>query len=600
VKTEIVARTDIVALVRETVELRRSGASFLGLCPFHAEKTPSFNVHPGRQIFHCFGCGKGGDAIAFLMERDGLTFPEALTLLAGRVGVLIEEQQLSPAQEEEERRRRDQRSWMLQVNELACSFWEAQLAGPQGQGARAYLERRGISPETITGHRVGYAPDSWDALTSFLSQRRIPERVGVEAGLLKPRSGSGVYDAFRDRVITPVFDLHGRVVAFSGRLLEDRPDTAKYINSPETPLFRKGSSLFGIREARTGIRQAGRALLVEGNFDLLSLHQAGFLEAVAPLGTALTREQLRLIARFSEQLLICYDGDRAGREAALKAALPVAEAGLDARVVRLPDGDDPDSFLRREGADAFRTQLARAVPLIEERIRSAAPRRGAPVEARLQALEELLPVLRAVLHPLAREHYLSYCSEALELDEARIRSYIQRPVQPVERPSGPVAMPAEGSRQTSAPSSDAVGRSLLELLVDFPELAPVAARADVLETLPDERLRRAVATLYRLFEEEGPPTANQLLEALEAPEDRAELRRILAASRSNVSREQARERLDLTLTRLYQRRYRTARSEKVALRSAAAEGDDEQIKALLAQRERRQREKLNLKDKGGG
>jgi len=589
VKQDILARTDLVALVRETVELRRSGSSFVGLCPFHAEKTPSFHVQPTRRIFHCFGCGVGGDAFSYVMERDGLTFPEVLRVLGARVGVRVEEFELTPAQAEEERRRQDQRSWTLQANEMACVYWERCLAAPDGQLAREYVQRRGLVSETVALNRIGYAPDSWDGLVNEASRRRIPERVLLQAGLARARSSGGCYDAFRDRIVTPVFDVHGRVVAFSARALSDEEGVAKYINSSETPVYRKGECLFGIRSARTAMRRAGHGVLVEGNFDVLSLQQAGVAETVAPLGTALTLDQLKLLRRFTSKVYFCYDGDRAGKAAAMKAAPLVVQAELDARLVRLPDGEDPDSFVRSQGVEELRKLIKQAVPLIQARIYAVAPGRGAPVEARLQAWEELKPILAAVRHPIARDHYLALASEALELDEARIRRYSRQSVRSVEQAS------AAPSQRAPVPTGrpDPTARLLLGLLLDFPSFVPQAERADVLTAVREPPVLRALSQLVVLTEEEGPVDATRLLGALEGPDGEV-VRQILAAPGAPLSEDEGADALEDVLQRLRRRGLAPERGASRAMRELQTAGDEEAIRALLRQRESRAKERHGL------
>lgn len=583
-------RTDIVALVRETVELRKAGAAFTGLCPFHAEKTPSFNVHPARQIFHCFGCGVGGDAIAYLMARDGLTFPEALRELGQRVGIQVEEQAVSHAELEQERRARELREWLLRVNELACRFWEETLWGPRGVGARRYLlEQRQLTEETVRAHRLGYAPPEWDGLVQHLQRHKVPERLMPQLGLVRARQGQGgYYDWFRDRVIMPVNDLQGRAVAFSGRVLAAAPDVAKYINSPETVLFRKGSSLFGLREAKNAIRQEGHALLVEGNFDLLILHQAGLAQAVAPLGTALTAEQVRLLRRFTERVYLCYDGDAAGRAAALKTAPLVVQAELDTRLVQLPDGDDPDSFVRRQGADALRRLMDQARPLVEELIRQSQPKRGAPIEERLQAWEKVSPVVNLVRHPIARQHYLALCAELLDLDEKRLHGYSNRPV-PSEAPAATRGAVRPGLEV------DPVARhllELLELLVDHPQLAVPAAHSGILETIdPQEPLGGVLKVLFRLAEEEGPPSAARLLEEIEDPSLHRRAQEALTSGGIHYSEEDAPRVLDDILR--YLRRRSSRRQQENALdlnRVWQQTGDDASVEQLLEERFRRARE----------
>ena len=609
VKAEILARSDIVALIRESEELRRSGSGFVCLCPFHPEKTPSFHVNPGRQIFHCFGCGKGGDAFTWLMEREGMTFPEAARELGRRVGVEVRERILSSEEAEQERRRSETREWVARANELACSFWEQALWSPQGENARAYLEGRGLKEETIRAHRVGYAPGSWDALTSHLAEQRVPERFLAETGLVQPRKQGGFYDRFRDRVITPVFDLRGRVVAASGRLLDPQAEAAKYINSPETVLFRKGRSLFGLHAARSIIRQRGHAILVEGNFDLLTLHQEGYSQTVAPLGTALTEEQVRLIRRFTARVYLCYDGDRAGRQSAMKTVELWARAEFDARLVELPDGEDPDSFLRSQGSHAFDELLKRATSLVDARIRSMAPPPGAPIEERVQAWEGLAPVLGAIPREPVRSEYLRLAAEALLLDEQWIRAYIKRFVRGDVRDGGLGSGRLAGRREETHLSArrllesgsgraaacreetDFSARRLLELLVDFPDLIARAARAAILDALPEQSVKEALRVLFRLSEEEGPPTPPRLLACIEDPKQRLELQELLASGGVSFTADNAAEALEEIISTLKRRGLGPSSFADAAMRRAVSKGDEASVRAMLMDRQQRARER---------
>jgi DNA primase len=363
-------RTDIVAVVSETVPtLKKRGRRFLGLCPFHKEKTPSFNVNPDAGVYHCFGCKESGDAITFLERTEGYSFAEAVRALAERAGIAIEEER-GAAPSEAERHRKD-REGLYAAMQMAAVWYERQLAEhPQRAYAVEELARRELAPgdEAVQAFRIGYAPSGWEELASFFKQQGVSPALAESVGLLVPRSsGSGYYDRFRHRLMFPVADAQGRVVAFSGRALRAPPgdDTTrdpppKYINSPESPIYVKGAILFGLWQARHAMRQAERAVLVEGNFDVVSLHARGLTNTVAPLGTAFTADQAKLLHRFAPQVTLLFDGDIAGLKAARAAEAPVDAAGLDAKVAVLPGGKDPDDFVRTKGADALRHVLGQA------------------------------------------------------------------------------------------------------------------------------------------------------------------------------------------------------------------------------------------------
>ena len=368
-------RTDIVAVIGETVPtLKKRGRKFLGLCPFHKEKTPSFNVNPDAGVYHCFGCKESGDVITFLERSEGYTFAEAVRALAERAGIAIEEER-GAAPAEAERRRKD-RDTLYGVMQMAATWYERQLAEhPQRTFAIEELARRALTPANpaVQAFRVGYAPAGWEELATFLKKQGVSPAMGESVGLLVPRSNAtGYYDRFRHRLIFAVADAQGRVVAFSGRALppvpgEDstRDPPPKYINSPESPIYVKGAALFGLWQARHAIRQAEQAILVEGNFDVVSLHAQGATNTNAPIVTAFTVDQAKLLHRYASRITLLFDGDNAGRKAARAAEEPVDAEGLDARVAVLPTGTDPDEFVRTKGVDALQHLLGQARGLFE-------------------------------------------------------------------------------------------------------------------------------------------------------------------------------------------------------------------------------------------
>lgn len=346
-------KLDIVDIVGDRVRLRRAGRDFVGLCPFHNEKTPSFHVSQERQNYHCFGCGKGGDVFTFVMETEGLDFRACLELLAARAGVTLT------------RRGDGKRAGgdLYEVMGEAARFFSAQLRGPEGAAARAYLERRSLAPADADRFGLGWSGSSWDALTRHLRSQGVTERQAVACGLALEGQRGGVYDRFRGRLMFPIRNVAGRVIAFGGRLVDG--EGAKYINSPEGDIYSKRRNLYLLHEARSTIRERKRSILVEGYMDALRLHLCGFPEAVASLGTSLTEDQARLLKRFSDTCYICYDSDAAGQEATLRGMYVLQELGLDVRVVSLPSGKDPDEFLLASGGPArFEEAIANARPLI--------------------------------------------------------------------------------------------------------------------------------------------------------------------------------------------------------------------------------------------
>lgn len=342
---------DLVELIGESVQLTRKGKNWWGCCPFHNEKTPSFTVNPDRGSWHCFGCGKGGDAFTFLMEKEGLNFREALEQLASRAGVAL------PRYEKQERKRD-----LYSLMEEAVGFFRSQLLGPAGGVARAYLQRRNIGAEEAARFELGWAPDSWGALTDAALAKGVALEDLIRANL-SARGERGAYDRFRARVMFPIRDLSGRCIAFGGRLIDG--DGPKYLNSPESGLYEKRRNLYLLHRAKNFMREKGRALLVEGYMDALRLHLCGFGETVASLGTALTADQAKLIKRFAPKVIICYDSDVAGQAATLRGMYELSAAGLEVAVLRLDGAKDPDEFLQAEGGvRAFEAAIADAQPLV--------------------------------------------------------------------------------------------------------------------------------------------------------------------------------------------------------------------------------------------
>jgi len=359
---ELISRVDITELVGGYVRLtKKSGSNMFGLCPFHSEKTPSFTVNSEKQIYHCFGCGKGGGAIGFIRDIENLTFRDAVEVLAQRVGMALPE-------EEGQLEASNRRKRLLQLNRESARHFHAMLSTPAGESARDYLKSRGISKTSVTKFGIGTAPDHWSLLYEAMIQKGFTKQELFDAGLCRRgNKGDGVYDFFRNRLMFPVIDVRGNVTGFSGRRL-DAGKEYKYLNSPDTPVFTKSRSLFGINLAKKAA--AGMLILVEGNIDVVMLHQAGFTCTVAPLGTAFTTEQAHLLAQYTDKINIVFDSDEAGRKATLRALSLLEKTGKNVKVVNLGTSADPDEFIRSHGADAFRILLERSDTHIEYRLLS--------------------------------------------------------------------------------------------------------------------------------------------------------------------------------------------------------------------------------------
>lgn len=413
---EIRSRFDIVDVVSEYVPLQRSGRGYKGLCPFHTEKTPSFHVNRERQFFYCFGCQTGGDLFHFLMKIERATFAEVAEKLAERAGI-----ELAPASPEEERRRR-QREAIFKANRAAADFFVKALYADEGKGAREYLKGRGLTKETAQAFSLGYAPPGWHRLREHLERSGIREEIAVAAGLLA-RGRKGAYDWLRDRIVFPIFDVRGRIVGFGGRLLDG--DGAKYVNTAESPVFSKRSHLYGLHLAKE--ERSGRLVVVEGYMDVVSLYQHGVRGCVASLGTAFTEEQARLLKRFADQVVMAYDGDAAGRKATARGLDILAAAGLEVRVLRLPEGHDPDSYVRSEGAEAFQRLLEESLPLVEYKVEAALSSADVTsVEGRMAAVRAVLPVLASIDSPVGLEGYLAETAQRIGVSVAALAEELER------------------------------------------------------------------------------------------------------------------------------------------------------------------------------
>ena len=415
-KEEIKRTVDIVELIGQFVQLKRSGQSYLGLCPFHSEKTPSFTVSPSRQMFHCFGCKKGGDLFAFWMTYHQVSFPQALKDLAEKYHVSLPEKEPGTHGIKES---------ILRVNEAAADFFQYTLIkSGKGRPGRDYLERRLIPGEIISEFKLGYAPEEWDGLTKALREKKISPETALQAGLLIPRKTEGHYDRFRGRVMFPIFDLRGQIVGFGGRVLDQT--LPKYLNTPETPVFQKGELLYGLHVAYSRIRESGRVVIVEGYTDVLALIKHGFRGAVATLGTALTRDHIRKLKGYAREAVVVFDSDAAGTAAAMKSLSFFLDEGMPARVMSLPDGEDPDTFVNKNGLEAFQALLERSGPMFDFFIDRKIAEGGKEIEHRVKVLEHIFPILAELKSPVQRALYLKRLSEKLQVTEKALTAEFQK------------------------------------------------------------------------------------------------------------------------------------------------------------------------------
>jgi DNA primase len=500
---ELRARLSLSSVVGRRVRLQRRGREHLGLCPFHNEKTPSFTVNDDKAFFHCFGCGAHGDVIGFLMRTESLSFPEAVERCAQEAGVPV------PAESPEERAKAERQATQHAALEAAAVWFERQLLAPEARAGLAYLRGRGLSEETITRFRLGFAPDARGALKAALMKQGLPESLLVESGLLiqpPPENPGPTYDRFRGRVMFPISDRRGRIIAFGGRILEE--GEPKYLNSPETPLFHKGRTLYGLAQARKPAQDTGEVIVAEGYMDVIAMSQAGFANAVAPLGTALTEEHLRELWRLAPEPTLCFDGDAAGQRAAGRAAeraMPLLTPGFSLRFALLPAGLDPDDLIRSEGPQRLAEILAAAQPLVDTVwALEAAGRRLDTPERRAGFRAALKSRIAAIADAAVRQDYAAEMERRLEAlfgggrrggpRESRNRAGGARPG---AWRAGPALVGGDAARRGVAGLVRRQQEILLSTLINHPELLAECAEEAAQLRFPGEldKLRQALLNL---------------------------------------------------------------------------------------------------------
>ncbi len=486
---------DIVDLVSGYVGLKKTGKNFVGLCPFHSEKTPSFSVNPDKQIFHCFGCGAGGDVFKFVESQEGLNFPEAVKSLASRAGVVLPEDSRS---RKEEKKSEDERQLLLTITAEACAFFQRELEGPAGSPARAYLAKRGVSESAVRDFTLGYARPEWDGLLRHLKQKGYPLGQMEKAGLIVKRSeGDGYYDRFRGRIIFPIRDLSGKVIAFGGRVMDD--SLPKYLNSPETPLYSKSNILYCLDQAKEHGRKLGYFIIVEGYLDAIACHQYGAKNAAATLGTALTDGHLRLMRRFAQKLIVIFDPDPAGVNATLRGIDLFLASGMKVNVVSLPDGDDPDTFLQKHGHEAFFARLRESVKFMDF-VFARVLQRGpiASIDEKVERAGEMLAFIEKLPSGIERDYYIKKTAEALDVDEAVLRQEkaARNRASSAVRGGAKSAGPAKSQR----PRAEEI---LIHLMLRDENMA-LGLRGDIVPAeFTDPLYRRAAEKIFSLLDTSG-------------------------------------------------------------------------------------------------
>ncbi len=511
--SEIRDRSSIVEVVSDYVSLKKAGKNHRGLCPFHSEKTPSFMVNEEKQIFHCFGCGEGGDVFTFLMKVGHFSFPQAVEELAKRYGVKLPSRELSASQKKEMAKSEG----LFQINQVASEYFHDLLTRRrEGEEGRRYLSQRGISQEIITEHRLGFSTDRWDGLVRHFQERKISLELAWKLGLIFPRKkgggstpqegqgtgAAGWYDAFRGRILFPIFDLHQRVVGFGGRVIRERQP--KYLNSPESSIYHKGEVLYGLQAAKRYASEKDCVIIVEGYFDLLTLHQYGLKHSVATLGTALTPQHIRTLKRYTKDLIALFDSDEAGVKATLRALPLFLEEDVAGKTILLPKGEDPDGFLRKGNLEEFGKRLTHAVPLVDfffDRLMKTYDLKS--VDGKVRVAREGLALLSKIPDKIRRDLYVKGLAERLDVKESFL--YEMLPSRRVESPTSPEPSRArEDSRSTSLertfPKSEEM---VISLMVHHPEIIPTVSREGVVEEFESPVLQKIAEALKDLYLSRG-------------------------------------------------------------------------------------------------
>ncbi|MCZ6645045.1 MAG: DNA primase [SAR324 cluster bacterium] len=495
---EVKRRADIVQIIGEKVSLTPSGSNFKGLCPFHSEKTPSFMVNPQRGMYHCFGCGEGGSVVDFLMAHERMSFPEAIGALAQRTGMKIETGGRRPPGER-----------ALSVLEDARSYYHDLLMNrPEGEAARMYLRGRSLEEDAWSAFGLGFARDGWQGLVDHLSPKGFSLDDQLQSGLVRKGKSGNPYDMLRKRVVFPIREARGGCIAFGGRAISDQ-DSPKYLNTPETRLYKKGRVLYGLAEGMEAMRTSHRAVLVEGYLDVIRMHMHGIPEAVATCGTALTADHLEVLERYVRQVVLVFDGDQAGSKAAMRSAPLFFNRGLEARVATLPDGLDPDDFLLRYGQEALAERLSAAVPILEYLVWNTLQTHGNSPAGKERAMRELVPLLAGIRGEAARDMTLRYLADLLGVRA----DAIARMIRPADK--------AQGQTPSVAVTADLTSRDVrhqqmaLAILMHQPGLTAMAKELLRPEELADADLRRLLERLLSLTDQElEGMNAEQLAERL--------------------------------------------------------------------------------------
>jgi DNA primase len=514
---EVKRRADIVDLVSEYVTLKKGGKNFLGLCPFHKEKTPSFTVNRDKQIFYCFGCGEGGNVLTFVMKMSDMSFPEAVRHLAGKTGVIIPERVLTRHEKESSSLRNE----VSRVNKMAAAYFSKNLFSQAGKEARDYLRKRGIQDEVIKEFGLGYALDGWRHLRDYFEKAGISLKLVNQSGLLIPKANGGgsFYDRFRRRLIFPIEDVGGSVIAFGGRIIGD--GEPKYLNTSESPVYIKGRNLYGLNRTKEDIRKRGYAILVEGYFDLITLWASGIRNVIATLGTALTRDHVDLLRRYTSHVVAVFDPDEAGKKALTRSIELFLSGNMHAKCVVLPDGYDPDQYLRTHGKESFVKIIDNAQSLVDYYIENVIGK-VATFEEKKDALREAVSFIVHIDNTRERDLFIKRVSEKLGLDQELLTKEVNLTLK------APAGKQADASRERDV-DIDIVELSIIHIMLEYPSVVPEIVKKNIFDCFMSADLKSLAVKLADFYAAQGSKgfDASQFIEAIDNEFIRKKLLRMM-------------------------------------------------------------------------
>ncbi|MBN1841414.1 MAG: DNA primase [Deltaproteobacteria bacterium] len=570
---DVLNAANIVDVIAQHVALKKAGKNFVGLCPFHAEKAPSFTVTEEKQIFHCFGCGKGGNVFSFLMLYHNLSFPEAVKFLARKYGIEIPTTHMSPAQ----KRHLEEKERLFKINQDAVDYFKDKLLkSPSGRVAREYLRKRKITSEVIDSFYLGYAPGGWSNIVGYFSAKGTPLEDVEKAGLIVPKRG-GYYDRFRDRIMFPILDIHERVVGFGGRCLDE--SLPKYLNSPETPVYHKSRTLYGLPVAKAACRHSGSVFVVEGYFDLLALNCHGINNVVATLGTSITREHMRVLKGHAKHVTLVFDSDEAGFKAAERSLPLFVEEKVDARIMSLPEGKDPDSYVFETGGDQFRQTAEQALSMMEFLIASAIKKHGLSLQGKIKIVEALKRPLGALADSVSRAVYVKNLAERLNIDESAILEQIRTSVQKSKKRVLP-AKPRNGSK---------LEQTIIAMMLQSPDILSGFDAREIVESMEATTLRKVGKMILDRLATDRPYVCADLIAQTDDPQVKSVISS-LAVEEESWDRDSCSK-----IVSQYEAHLRRKRERHLLSRIKEAEKakDEVLLHRLLTEKQRRVHERLN-------